>query len=68
MKENNVSKNYSEMSLEDAIKVTHEKYKFKDVRTRIQSKAIAWILCQALKEAVAYIEHLENKIKELEQK
>jgi hypothetical protein len=56
------------MSLEDAIKVTHEKYKFKDVRTRIQSKAIAWILCQALKEAVAYIEHLENKIKELEQK
>ncbi len=60
-----MSKDYTEMSVEEAVKTVLTQYKFDNTRKRIKSKAIAWILCNALREAVQYIENLENKIKEL---
>jgi len=62
-----MTKDYTKMTVEEAIEVVLTKYKFDNTRQRIRSKAIAWILCKALGEAVAYIQKLESKIKSLEE-
>lgn len=63
-----MSKDFTTMTVDQAIEVVVTKYKFKDVRTRIQSKAAAWILYTALTEAAGYIHQLEQRIAKLENK
>jgi hypothetical protein len=37
-----------------------------DVRTRMKSRAVAWILVATIVEAVDYIQYLETKLMELQ--
>ena len=61
-------KDFSQTTLEESISWTEKNCRFADVRKRIKSRSVAWMLLKHLKEAIIYINQLEIKIKELEQK
>lgn len=63
-----MSKDYTKLTVEEAVEIVDTKYHFDNTRSRIQSKAIAYILRHTLADAVQYIISLETKIKELEDK
>lgn len=63
-----MSKDYTKMTVAEAVNIVDTKYHFDNTRSRIQSKAIAYILRHTLTDAAQYTISLETKIKELEDK
>ena len=61
-----MKKDYSDITLEEAITWTQTNCKYEDVRKKIKSRAVVSIMYSALLEAVRYIIVLEERIKELE--
>jgi hypothetical protein len=60
------NQDYRTLTLEEAVNWTKEKCLLDDVRMRMKSRSVAFILFHSLCDAVQYISHLEAKIKELE--
>ncbi len=61
-----MNKDYRTLTLEEAVQWVHDKCKLEDVRMRMKSRSVAYILICKLSEAVQYIAVLEAKVKELE--
>lgn len=61
-----MTKDYRKLTIEEAVQWVHEKCKLDDVRMRMKSRSVAFILTCNLSEAVQYIQHLEARIAELE--
>lgn len=61
-----MSKDYRTLTLEETVQWVHDNCSFDDVRKRLKSRSVAYILAYKLSEAVEYIQHLELRIKELE--
>lgn len=59
-------KDYRTLTIEEAVQWVHEKCNLEDVRMRMKSRSVAYILTCKLSEAVQYIQHLETIIAELE--
>lgn len=59
-------KNYSNITIEEALEWTKDKCSHANVRKRMIGRASAFILANYLAEAVNHIHNLEAKIKELE--
>lgn len=58
-------KDYRTLSFEQVVDWVIKNCQYDDVRIRIQSRSVAWILFTKLKEATNYINTLESTIKEL---
>lgn len=51
-----MSKDFTKLSLEEAISIVRDTYWYTDVRKRIKAKAIAWILLETIEKLVKEIE------------
>lgn len=62
-----MQKDYTKLNVQEALEYTNKHYHFSNIRQRIRSKSIAWILARALEQAVGYIYQLENENKDLKE-
>lgn len=62
-----MEKDFRKMTLDQAVTWTMQTCKFDDVRKRIRSKAVAWILLKHITELAEYTKSLEAQIKVLSQ-
>ena len=60
------TKDYSNITVEEALEWTRTHCSMNNVRTRMKSRAVAWVLLATIVEAVDYIEYLETKLMELQ--
>jgi len=65
MKTKDKNRDYRTMTLPHVVEWVEKNCLLDDVRKRLKSRSVAYILACHLKEAVSYISHLEAELKQL---
>lgn len=61
-------KDYRTMTFEQATIWVTDNCRFEDVRKRIRSRQVAWLLYTALQKLIEYCKKIENELKEYKEK